>query len=88
MKKDGRSKDRDSKWEGLSSQMVHNCRSLCFKALEKAIAENLIVINLAVGCKLPPLRRKEMQVLSREEMQKLLIQTKDEGYYEKKLSKF
>ncbi len=82
MKKDGRSKDRDSKGEGLSSQMVHNCHSLCYKALEKAIAENLIVINPAIGCKLPPLRRKEMQVLSREEMQKLLIQAKDEGYYE------
>ncbi len=82
MKMDGRSKDRDSKGEGLSSQIVHNCHSLCYKALEKAIAENLIVINPAVGCKLPPLRRKEMQVLSREEMQKLLIQAKDEGYYE------
>lgn len=69
MKMDGRSKDRDSKGEGLSSQIVHNCHSLCYKALEKAIAENLIVINPAVGCKLPPLRRKEMQVLSREEMQ-------------------
>ncbi len=82
MKKDGRSKDREVKGEGLSSQMVHNCHSLCYKALEKAIAENLIVTNPAVGCKLPPLRRKEMQVLTREEMQRLLIQAKDEGYYE------
>ena len=33
-------------------------------------------------CKAPPIRRKEMQLLTREELQRLLIQAKDEGYYE------
>ena len=34
------------------------------------------------GCKAPPIRREEMQLLTREELQRLLIQAKDEGYYE------
>ena len=82
MKKDGRSEYRESRGEGLSESMIRNCHSLCRRVLERAVAERLIVQNPAEGCKLPPIRRKEMQILSREELQKLLIQAKDEGYYE------
>ena len=62
--------------------MIRNCNSLCRRVLEQAVTEGLIVQNSAEGCKLPPARRQEMQILSREELQKLLIQAKDEGYYE------
>ena len=82
MKKDGRDRNRESKGAGLSDNMLLNCHSLCRRALEKAVAEGLIPQNPALGCKLTPGRRKEMQVLSREEMQRLLIQAKAEGYYE------
>ena len=82
MKKDGRSQCRESQGTGLSDNMLLNCHSLCRRALEKAVAEGLIPQNPALGCKLTPDRRKEMQVLSREEMQRLLIQAKAEGYYE------
>ena len=82
MKKDGRSEYRESKGEGLSDSMIRNCHSFCRRALEQAAAERLIVQNPAEGCKLPSVRRQEMQILSREELQKLLIQAKDEGYYE------
>ncbi len=82
MKKDGRSQCRESQGTGLSDNMLLNCHSLCRRALEKAVAEGLIPQNPALGCKLTPSRRKEMQVLSREEMQRLLIQAKAEGYYE------
>ena len=82
MKKDGRDRNRESKGAGLSDNMLQNCHSLCRRALEKAVAEGLILQNPALGCKLTPGRRKEMQVLSREEMQRLLIQAKAEGYYE------
>ena len=82
MKKDGRDRNRESKGAGLSDSMLQNCHSLCRRALEKAVAERLIPQNPALGCKLTPGRRKEMQVLSREEMQRLLIQAKAEGYYE------
>lgn len=78
-------KNRDS---GLSDSQVINCYSLCDRVLEKAMAEKLIVRNPAKGCKLPPNRPKEMKVLSREDMQKVLIQAKEENYYELFLLEF
>ena len=73
---------------GLSDSQVINCYSLCDRVLEKAMAEKLIVHNPAKGCKLPPSRPKEMKVLSREDMQKVLIQAKEENYYELFLLEF
>ncbi len=82
MRKDGRTLHRESRGGGLSDNMVRNCHSLCRRALEKAVAERLIVKNPIEECKAPPIRRKEMHLLSREELQKLLIQARAEGYYE------
>ena len=82
MRKDGRTLHRESRGGGLSDNMVRNCHSLCRRALEKAVAERLIVKNPIEECKAPPIRRQEMQLLTREELQRLLIQAKDEGYYE------
>ena len=73
---------------GLSDSQVRNCYSLCDRVLEKAVTEKLIVHNPAKGCKLPPDRPKEMKVLSREDMQKVLIQAKEENYYELFLLEF
>ena len=73
---------------GLSDSQVINCYSLCDRVLEKAMAEKLIVRNPAKGCKLPPNRPNEMKVLSREDMQKVLIQAKEENYYELFLLEF
>ena len=55
---------------------------MCRKSLEKAVSEGLIRINPAIGCKLPPKKAKEMQVLTREEMQRFMIQAKADGYFE------
>ena len=82
MRKDGRTLHRETRGGGLSDNMVRNCHSLCRRALEKAVAERLIVKNPIEECKAPPIRRKEMHLLSREELQKLLIQARAEGYYE------
>ena len=82
MRQDGRSEYRESRGEGLSANTIRHCCSLCRRALEKAVTEKLIVRNPAEECKLPPARRMEMRLLSREELQKLLIQAKAEGYYE------
>lgn len=73
---------------GLSDSQVINCYSLCDRVLEKAMAEKLIVRNPAKGCKLPPNRPNEMKVLSRKDMQKVLIQAKEENYYELFLLEF
>lgn len=86
-----KTKDRVDQEEyegGLADSQIRNCHSLCHRALEKAVAETLIARNPAIGCKLPPMKREEMKILSRESMQRLLIQAKEEGYYELFLLEF
>lgn len=68
--------------KGLSDRMVRGCHVMCRKALEKAVADGIIRINPAIGCKLPPKKAKEMQVLTREEMQRFMVQAKADGYFE------
>ena len=42
----------------------------------------MITINPAIGCRLPPKKAKEMQVLTQDEIRRFLIQANEEGYYE------
>lgn len=73
---------------GLSDRMVRSCHTTCRTALEKAVKEGLIHINPAIGCKLPPKKAGEMQVLTHEEMQRFLIQSKENDFYELALLEF
>ena len=82
LKKSGRKRYTDKYGEGLSDRMVRMCHATCRSALEKAVQDGLIRVNPAIGCKLPPKKAREMQVLTREELQRFLIQAKFEGYYE------
>ena len=82
LKKGGRKKHVEKFGEGLSDRMVRSCHTTCRTALEKAVTEGLIRINPAVGCKLPPKKAKEMQVLTPAEIIRFLTQAKEEGYYE------
>ena len=82
LKKSGRKRFTDKYGEGLSDRMVRMCHATCRSALEKAVQDGLIRVNPALGCKLPPQKAREMQVLTREELQRFLIQAKFEGYYE------
>ena len=82
LKKSGRKKHVEKFGEGLSDRMVRSCHTTCRTALEKAVTEGLIRINPAVGCKLPPKKAKEMQVLTPAEIIRFLTQAKEEGYYE------
>ena len=87
LKTEGRADQSDGE-TGLADSQLRNIHSLCWRALEKAVSENLIPQNPASGCKLPPARKGEMNILSRESMQKLLIQAKEEKYYELFLLEF
>lgn len=82
LKKSGRLIRTQQFGEGLSDAMVRGCHATCRAALEKAVQEGLLRSNPAVGCKLPPKRGREMQVLSPQELQRFLIQAQAEGYYE------
>ena len=82
LKKEGRLVRTEQCGKGLSDRMVRMCHAKCRAALDQAVQENLIRTNPAVGCKLPPKRSREMQVLSRQELQRFLIQAKADGYFE------
>ena len=82
LKKSGRLLHAEHYGARLSDSMVRASHMNCRAALEKAVQEGLIRVNPAVGCKLPPKKAKEMQVLTREEIQRFLIQAKAEGYFE------
>lgn len=80
--------DQSSGQKGLADMQIRNCHSLCYRALEQAVEENLIAQNPAAGCKLAPTKQAEMKILSREDMQKVLIQAREENYYELFLLEF
>ena len=82
MKKNGRHAHVETKGTALSDRSVQSCYAVCRKALDKAVAENLIRANPAQGCKLPPVKGRDMQVLTKEEMQRFLLQAREEGMYE------
>lgn len=82
LKKNGRKTKVELYGPGLSDRMVRSCHTTCRSALQKAVEENLIRVNPAVGCKLPPKKSKEMQVLTHDEMRRFLIQAKQDDFYE------
>ena len=82
LKKSGRKTRTELFGEGLSDRMVRSCHTTLKSALHKAVDEGLIRSNPAIGCKLPPKKAKEMQVLTNEEIQRFLIQAKEDGFYE------
>ena len=67
---------------GLSDRMVKSCHVTCRVALDQAVAQGLILKNPALSCKAPVTRPKEMQVLTGEEIQRLLIQAKEDNCFE------
>ena len=82
MKKGGRLQYKDTLGEGVSDRMVRMCHAHCRSALEKAVEDGIVHTNVAVGCKIPPKKAKEMKVLTEDEMQRFLIQAKYDGYFE------
>ncbi len=82
MKKSGRLTRTNIYGEGLSDRMVRACHTRCLTALDRAVTDGLIRINPAADCKRPGQTLKDMKLLSWEEMQRFLIQAKEEGYFE------
>ena len=68
--------------EGLSDQTVRGIHTTLHAALDKAVAEKLLFRNPADGCRLPSAKAREMQVLAPEEIQRLLIQAKEDNCFE------
>ena len=75
-------KNEKSRSSELSDRTVRSCHLCCRMALQKAVEEKLIPSNPTDDCKLPPKRGREMEILTKTEMQRFLIQAKEEGYFE------
>jgi hypothetical protein len=69
-KKNGRLQYKDALGDGVSDRIVRACHAHCRSALEKALEDGLVHTNVAVGCKIPPKKAKEMKVLTEDEMQR------------------
>jgi len=82
MKANGRKLHRDIKGPELAERSVRSCYHVIRMSLERAVRDGLIKKNPILGCKLPPPETKEMKILSKEEIQRFLIQAKEEGLYE------
>jgi len=82
LKANGRKIHRDTKGPGLSGKSVRSCYQVLCTALKRACKDGLIKNNPILGCKLPPINSQEMKILSKEEVQRFLIQAKEEGMYE------
>lgn len=82
MKRNGRLIYVEQRGAEMSEKSVRSCYAVCKMALEKAVQEDLIRINPILGCKLPSPSSKEMKILSTEEIQRFLIQAKEDGLYE------
>ena len=82
LKQSGRLLRRQLYGEGLSDQTVRGIHTTLRAALDKAAEEKLFFRNPADSCKLPPVKSREMKVLASEEIQLLLIQAREDGYYE------
>lgn len=82
LKKNGRLLRAELYGGGLSDQTIRGIHTTLHAALDKAVTEKLILRNPADGCRLPSAKAREMQVLTPEEIQRLLIQAKEDGCYE------
>ena len=82
LKQNGRLLRQEQYGEGLSDQTVRGIHTTFHAALDKAVSEKIIPKNPSNFCRLPSAKVREMQVFSPEEIQRLLIQSKEDGCFE------
>ena len=81
-KSDGRLIRREHFGAELADSSIRRFHCICSSALKKAVEEGLIDLNPAKGCKIPPKNYMEKQVLCHDEIERFLIQAKEDGWFE------
>ena len=74
-----RYKHIELKNKGLSARVVHGIHTLLNNCLEQAVAERLILVNPARGCKLPKMEKREMKVLPEDKIKPYLMEADKRG---------
>ena len=74
-----RYKHIELKNKGLSVRVVHGIHTLLNNCLEQAVAERLILVNPARGCKLPKMEKWEMKVLPEDKIKPYLMEAEKRG---------
>lgn len=64
---------------GLSVRVVRGIHTLLNNCLEQAVAERILLINPAQGCKLPKLEKREMKILPQEKIGPYLMEADKRG---------
>ena len=65
--------------KSLSPRVVRGVHTLLSNCLDQAVAERLILVNPAQGCKLPKLEKKEMRILPQEKISMYLAEAERRG---------
>lgn len=65
--------------KSLSPRVVRGVHTLLSNCLDQAVAERLILVNPAQGCKLPKLEKKEMCILTQEKIGMYLAEAERRG---------
>ena len=65
--------------KNLSPRVVRGIHTLLSNCLDQAVAERLILVNPAQGCKLPKLEKKEMRILPQEKIGMYLAEAERRG---------
>ncbi len=65
--------------KGVSVRMVRGIHTLLNNALDQAVAERLILVNPAKGCKLPKLEKAEMKILPQDKIGPYLAEAEKRG---------
>ena len=65
--------------KGLSTRVVRGIHTLLNNCLEQAVAERLLLVNPAKGCRLPKLEKREMKVLPEDKIKPYLMEADKRG---------
>lgn len=72
----------DGKGKGLSNEVVRKIHSLIQSSLERARTDGLIKVNPAKDCEVPSKHNQKVDILTKQEIKRMLIQAKEDGCFE------